>query len=673
MLDDEPMGDQALAVARSLPIFPCGPDKRPLVATGFKAATKDLRQVEIWWRQWPDALIGVPTGAASGFFVIDVDAPGAEHGDVDGLLAWDKLTKGRPLPPTRRHETPNGGLHILFKYDPARPVTNSRGALPEGVDVRGDGGYVIWPPSKLPDGRAWRVQETCETDVITDAPELHEILAKKPATLKGNRSAYGRAALDGEIARAASARKGQRNETLNIAALKLGRVVGTGALPRVDAEAGLYGVAEDNGLVGEDGPRAVLATIKSGLDAGVEQPRKIKQRHQEDSGPRDDGAPPPGGDIALPPPPELEGLTADAWAAKQLPPRDHLMGTLLSTTSRWMVQGDTGVGKTLFVMAIAMGAAANRQILNWAPCGRKRRVMYVDGDMPAETFQERVKLMLALYGAASVEFFAYNLDELEREGRAFEPFNTIAGRAWLEREIERIKPDLIVFDSVMCLTIDAMTDDRSWRPVAELMGWLTGRRIAQIWVHHTGHDPNRGFGTKSREWRLDTVVLLTEANKDGLTAEEGAPVEMRFKKARLRRPQDSNEFEELKIACGPEGWRTIERLSDKQEERPLSDRAILTRAFCNAYDELANGVEASGYVGDYKILKVNVDKLRDHLKSTGWLDVDEKGRIIDASRSALRRIKSALLGEGGFQEQDGMIWRARPHPARGAALMNSPV
>jgi hypothetical protein len=549
-----------------------------------------------------------------------------------------------------------------------QPVTNRRGALPGGIDIRGDGGFAVFPPSRLPDGRGWNILESSETGEIVALPDwVHEILAKKPATpkpqaAKGAKSAYGEAALNGEIDAVSRAKQGQRNHRLNVAALKLGRVIGAGALPRSDGEEGLYGAAIANGLVADDGERAVKATIASGLNAGVEQPRRIKQR-QEDSGPPDRGAPPPGEDIPLPPPPELEGLTAEAWAAKKLPPRDHLLGTLLSTTSRWMVQADTGTGKTLLVMAIAMAVAANRQMLNWASCGRPRRVMYIDGDLPAETCQDRVKLGFALYGAAGVEFYAYNLDELEREGKGFEPFNTAAGRAWLEREIERVEPDLIVFDSVMCLTVDAMTDDRSWRPVAELMGWLTGRRIAQIWVHHTGHDPNRGFGTKSREWRLDTVVLLTEADNEGLSAEEGAPVEMRFKKARLRTPQNSDEFQELKIAHGPEGWRVVERLSDKQEERPLSDRAILTRAFCNAYDELAGGVEGSGYVGDYRILKVNVDKLRDRLKSTGWLDADEKGRITDASRTALRRIKSKLLGEGGFKEQDGLIWRTRSYAA----------
>jgi hypothetical protein len=208
-----------------------------------------------------------------------------------------------------------------------------------------------------------------------------------------------------------------------------------------------------------------------------------------------------------------------------------------------------------------------------------------------------------------MQFYAYNLDELDRNRQGFEPFNTEGGRAWLEREIERVKPDLIVFDSVMCLTVNAMTDDRAWQPVSELMGWLTGRRIAQIWVHHTGHDPNRGFGTKSREWRLDTVVLLTLASGDGLSADEGAPVNMQFKKHRLKTPQNKDQFEDWKIAFGPQGWRTI-GAPLSEAKKPKTEKAILVHAFCDAYDRLADGVTPSGQTNGYKILKVGVGKTR---------------------------------------------------------------
>jgi AAA domain len=387
---------------------------------------------------------------------------------------------------------------------------------------------------------------------------------------------------------------------------------------------------------------------------GVEQLPPAANRNKAERSERD--APPPGYDVHLPPPPNLDKLTAKAWAAKQLPPRDFLMGTALSTTSRWMIIGDTGVGKTLFGMAMAMGVAGNCKVLNWEPGDRQRRVMYIDGDLPAETFQERIKLALALYGAAGVEFYGYNLDELDRNNQSFEPFNTPEGRAWLEREIERVQPDLIIFDSVMCLTLNAMADDRAWQPVSELIGWLTSRRIAQIWIHHTGHDPNRGFGTKSREWRLDTVILLTLANDDGLSAEEGAPVEMRFKKARLRTPQNRDQFLDLKIAFGLDGWRVVEPLSNGKR---TTKKFTLMHAICDAYDRLADAVEPEGDINGYKVLKVKVAKLRDELRTTGYLDEDDNGHVTGAERQAFATTKKALLNDG-FKERDGYIWRTKP-------------
>jgi hypothetical protein len=362
--------------------------------------------------------------------------------------------------------------------------------------------------------------------------------------------------------------------------------------------------------------------------------------------------------MTVAPEPDLDSLTVEAWEKKKLPPRDFLMGTALSTTSRWMIIGDTGVGKTLLAMSIGMIVAANQPLLHWGPSGTPRIIMYIDGDMPAETFQERIKLAKTIYSAAGVDFYGYNLDELDREGKGFEPFNTQDGRAWLEREIARINPDLIIFDSIMCLTVGALTDDRAWAPVAELMGWLTGRRIAQIWLHHTGHDPTRGYGLKAREWRLDTVVMLTKGDEDGLEAEDGAPIELRFAKARLRTPHNRDQFAEWKIAFGPNGWRKIEPLGDKKKAKAPTDQQILVRAYCSAYDRLADTAPETGRINGYKILKVSTDRIRDELKDGGFLETDDEGRIEGKSREALRTVKLKLLADG-FRQQGKMIWRTK--------------
>ena len=97
-------------------------------------------------------------------------------------------------------------------------------------------------------------------------------------------------------------------------------------------------------------------------------------------------------------------LLLAAWLTRKLPLRDYLLGTVFCTTSRWLIFGDTGIGKTLFALSMAGAMASGRSFLGWA--GKRRaRVMYFDGEMPAETFKERMKLVadecgadLALYG-----------------------------------------------------------------------------------------------------------------------------------------------------------------------------------------------------------------------------------------------------------------------------------
>jgi hypothetical protein len=123
------------------PVFPCGIDKKPLVAGGFKSATTDLAQIVAWWTQWPDASIGCPTGSMSGFWVFDVDTP-------NGPASLEALeAEHGPLPATREQRTGSGGRHLFFKWIEGREVRNSASKLGPGLDVRGEGGYVILPPS----------------------------------------------------------------------------------------------------------------------------------------------------------------------------------------------------------------------------------------------------------------------------------------------------------------------------------------------------------------------------------------------------------------------------------------------------------------------------------------------------------------------------------------------
>jgi hypothetical protein len=169
---------EILDIANRWPVFPCNPlDKKPLTEHGFKDATKDQKQIKLWWRKWPNAMIGVPMGSASGIWAVDPDVP-SNPGDPDGLKSWNELlAKHHPRHDpllTRVHYTPSGGKHYLFIWHATQAVTNGTGMLPKGIDVRGEGGYIIVPPSTMADGRPYRKNEIEE---IAEAPEwLYDLI-----------------------------------------------------------------------------------------------------------------------------------------------------------------------------------------------------------------------------------------------------------------------------------------------------------------------------------------------------------------------------------------------------------------------------------------------------------------------------------------------------------------
>jgi hypothetical protein len=173
---ENPLCAAALAYAsdRGWPVFPCNPNnKKPRTEHGFKDATTDPQQIRDWWRRWPNAMIGVPTGQPSGFWAVDPDVP-KDADSADGRKAWNELVALHGIPPTRTHSTPSGGQHVLFRWRAEKPVSTSRGNLPKGIDIRGTGGYVVVPPSRMSSGRAYSQEGFGE---IAEAPDwLYAIL-----------------------------------------------------------------------------------------------------------------------------------------------------------------------------------------------------------------------------------------------------------------------------------------------------------------------------------------------------------------------------------------------------------------------------------------------------------------------------------------------------------------
>lgn len=130
------------------------PGKHPvghLVPRGFHDATDDPAVLAQWCALYPDLNIGIATGAVSGIFVLDIDP---DHGGLESLSELEGRY-GRMEHPTWAVMTGGGGLHLYFRH-PGNPVPNSAGKLGPGLDVRGDGGYVLAPPSNHISGESYR-------------------------------------------------------------------------------------------------------------------------------------------------------------------------------------------------------------------------------------------------------------------------------------------------------------------------------------------------------------------------------------------------------------------------------------------------------------------------------------------------------------------------------------
>ncbi|XKM40344.1 bifunctional DNA primase/polymerase [Rhizobium ruizarguesonis] len=268
--------------------------KTPLTGTGFKAATKNERIINILFgERHPKAMIGAPTGESMGAFVLDIDVHKDDKGDViNGYETMAALEdKHGPLPRTAVAKTAGGGEHHYFRY--AAGVRN-RGRLGQGLDVRGVGGFVIMPGSVTAEGREY-IWLDYEGDGLPPLPEAPAWLLdlvlppRQQATSGGDythnageNTAYVERAVEAELRELAGASQGGRGEAVNRSAFSLGTLVGANVLSRSEAEAGLFDAAYANGVVAKDGEREIRAKIRRGLDAGMKQPREIPQQQQDD-------------------------------------------------------------------------------------------------------------------------------------------------------------------------------------------------------------------------------------------------------------------------------------------------------------------------------------------------------------------------------------------------------
>ena len=265
--------------------------KRPINKAWPSAPRETLEQALAWAAK---GNVGLRTGQTSGVVVIDVD-PGADFESLNLPGTVTALT-GRP-----------GAFHLYFRHD--GPLGNSSGKLGPHLDVKANGGQVVYPGSVHPDTGAvytwleghepWAVEladlpehiVTLLTAPDRPKPPTAPARPKRPtSSARPKRSAasrrsstssddedakarrYAQTALKLELHALTSAVEGTRNQSLNQSAFNLGRLIGGGYIDRAEVEAALRGAAQSIGLESHE----IDTTLRSGLDSGIAQPRTIE-------------------------------------------------------------------------------------------------------------------------------------------------------------------------------------------------------------------------------------------------------------------------------------------------------------------------------------------------------------------------------------------------------------
>jgi hypothetical protein len=141
------------------------PGKHPLLRNWREEATIDRDKIISFWHRWPGANIGVPTGIKSNIFVLDIDPKHDGHESLEGLIKRN----GR-LPDTVEQITGSKGAHYFFRF--CKGIKNKVGVAP-GIDIRGDGGYVVVAPSiHISGGRyQWELSSHPLEVLINEAPD----------------------------------------------------------------------------------------------------------------------------------------------------------------------------------------------------------------------------------------------------------------------------------------------------------------------------------------------------------------------------------------------------------------------------------------------------------------------------------------------------------------------
>jgi len=359
--------DYAEAGFSVIPVRPS--DKAPYTAHGLKEATTDTETIREWWTRWPDANVAIACGKPShNIVVLDVDMKEKKNG-LRSINAW-QVNHG-DFPETVVANTPSGGLHFFFRVDDPSLYKNRVEAIP-GVDIRGDGAYVVVYPSAGVNGKwyTWRRGVSCiEIEEIADAnASVLELLEMNSRDSAANRQ---QDAAKKQRVDMHHVPEGQRNDTLFRFASKM---VGSGISRDAALEAARAEVAT------WDNPLPDFEIVKT-VDSAYNSYEPNEDTIYADARPEVDE----NGEYI----PRLPAELTREFLLNPPPKKKPIIMNYLREGEAMLLSGNPKAGKSFLIVQLAIAVATGSKWIG-ITCQQKP-VLYIDGELSPEMTGERIR------------------------------------------------------------------------------------------------------------------------------------------------------------------------------------------------------------------------------------------------------------------------------------------